>query len=192
MRSTKRFASLFLAMVLLCAVFAGCGGNNTAGNSTTGDDSEVIDDGRVWPVETDNPKVTLHQSTPPDGFPVTAVPDTLTIAQGGEPKTLFPLDGNEIPVMIACRPLYETLLLYNEFTGEFEGLLAERWEFIDDKTVRLYLRQGVKCHAGYEMTAEDVIWTAKVGAENPISTFLWSVFDLDNCKVDVSASAGDG
>ena len=181
MKALKRLTALFLALALFCTIFAGCNQANT--DDGANDSSGVVDDGRDWPVETDNPKVTLYKSTPPEDFPVTAVPDTLTIAQGGEPKTLFPFDGNEIPNMIACRPLYETLLLYNEFTGEFEGQLAESWEFIDDRTVRLYLREGVKCHAGYEMTADDVIWSAKIGAENPISTFLWSVFDLENCKV---------
>ena len=36
-----------------------------------------------YPDATDNPSVTAYISDAPNGFPVTAVPDTLTVAQGG-------------------------------------------------------------------------------------------------------------
>lgn len=40
-----------------------------------------------------------------------------------------------------------------------EPRLAEKWERIDDLTMRFHLRQGVKFHSGNEMTAKDVAWT---------------------------------
>lgn len=179
MSTTKKIVALLLALLMVGMLFAGCAKQETSEKPI----EETSSDGRVWPVETDNPKVTVLKSEPPKGFPVTATPDTLTIAQGGEPATLYPLEGNEIPNMIACRPLYETLLWYNEFTEEFEGRIAESWEFVDDCTVRLHIRPGVLCHAGYEMTAEDVLWTAQMGASMPRSSFVWASFDIDNCKV---------
>lgn len=41
----------------------------------------------------------------------------------------------------------------------FEPRLAERWERIDDLTMRFYLRKGVTFHSGNPFTAEDVRWT---------------------------------
>ena len=37
--------------------------------------------------------------------------------------------------------------------------LATEWRRIDDQTVELKLRQGVKFHNGDEMTAEDVVFS---------------------------------
>ncbi|HEY2870735.1 MAG TPA: ABC transporter substrate-binding protein, partial [Reyranella sp.] len=37
--------------------------------------------------------------------------------------------------------------------------LAESWKRIDDRTVELSLRKGVKFHNGDEMTSEDVVFT---------------------------------
>ncbi len=42
---------------------------------------------------------------------------------------------------------------------KFEPRLAERWERIDDLTMRFYLRKGVKFHSGNEFTAKDVKFT---------------------------------
>ena len=42
---------------------------------------------------------------------------------------------------------------------KFEGRLAEKWERIDDKTMRFHLRKGVTFHSGNPFTAADVAWT---------------------------------
>ncbi|MDO5377223.1 MAG: ABC transporter substrate-binding protein [Clostridia bacterium] len=136
-----------------------------------------------YPDATDNPNVVAYLSEAPKGVPVTAVADTLTVAQGGEPNTLYPQEGNQIPAIIAYHPLYETLVVYNQFTNEFEPGLAESWEMIDDTTIRIHLRQGVLCHAGYEMTAEDVLWTAQKGAASSVANYLWGQFDVDNFEI---------
>ena len=41
----------------------------------------------------------------------------------------------------------------------FEPRLAERWERIDDLTMRFHLRKGVKFHSGNPFTAKDVKFT---------------------------------
>ena len=135
------------------------------------------------PDAADNPSVTVYVSDAPRGFPVTATPDTLTVAKGGEPNSLYPQEGNQIPAIIAYRPLYETLLVYNNFTNQIDPGLAESYELIDDKTIRIHLRQGVLCHAGYEMTAEDVLWTAQKGTASPVAHYLWGEFDVENFEI---------
>ena len=41
----------------------------------------------------------------------------------------------------------------------FEPRLAEKWERIDDLTIRFHLRKGVKFHSGNNFTSKDVVWT---------------------------------
>ena len=56
--------------------------------------------------------------------------------------------------------LWEGLIGRN-WTGNLESVpgLATEWKRIDDKTVELKLRRGVKFHNGDELTAEDVAFT---------------------------------
>ncbi len=56
--------------------------------------------------------------------------------------------------------LWEGLIAKN-WRGSLEAVpgLATEWRRIDDRTVELKLRQGVKFHNGDEMTSEDVVFT---------------------------------
>lgn len=60
--------------------------------------------------------------------------------------------------------IYDRLINRN-YQGKLEPIpgLAESWRRIDDRTVELDLRKGVKFHNGDEMTAEDVVYS--FGAE---------------------------
>jgi len=61
---------------------------------------------------------------------------------------------NEVIVM---NNLYETLVRYDSVTGEFEPILAERYESsADGLTWTFHLRKGVLFHTGGEMDAEAV------------------------------------
>src|SRR5262249_24959973 len=44
-------------------------------------------------------------------------------------------------------------------TGEYKENLATAWQWVDDKTLELELRQGVKFHDGGEFDADDVVST---------------------------------
>src|SRR5882762_4965751 len=56
--------------------------------------------------------------------------------------------------------MFETLIMQN-LLGQLEAKpgLAESWRRIDERTVELSLRRGVKFHNGDEMTADDVVFT---------------------------------
>ncbi len=54
--------------------------------------------------------------------------------------------------------VFDPLVRYRQDMS-FEPRLAERWERIDDLTMRFYLRKGVKFHSGNAFTAKDVKFT---------------------------------
>jgi peptide/nickel transport system substrate-binding protein len=56
--------------------------------------------------------------------------------------------------------IYEGLIMRN-LLGQMESIpgLAESWNRINERTVELKLRKGVKFHNGDEMTADDVVFT---------------------------------
>lgn len=73
-----------------------------------------------------------------------------------EAVELDPHGSNDVPSSNVQRNIYETLVVRNFETGDLEPLLAESWEYIDDTTLQLKLRSGVKFHDGTDFNAEAV------------------------------------
>jgi peptide/nickel transport system substrate-binding protein len=72
---------------------------------------------------------------------------------------------------------YVELLIGRNLQGSLEQMpqLATSWHRIDDHTLEVSLRQGVKFHNGDELTAEDVVFT--FGPEHMFGTTLPSGMD---------------
>ena len=51
---------------------------------------------------------------------------------------------------------WDALLFRDPATLTFKPLLATAWRYVDDKTIELDIRQGVKFHNGDPLTADDV------------------------------------
>ena len=161
----KRWTCLLLALLLCLGAVTACGqggGHENAGNT-------AVDVNGEKPV--------------PEGLSVTAVEDTLTAAQTGEPQVLDPQNQNDQPSINVCWQIYETLVRRNSTTGEIEPLIAERWEQIDDLTIRFYIRQDIVDHLGNPFTAHDVYFTVERGCASVLKSYVWAPFDFDACKV---------
>ena len=61
--------------------------------------------------------------------------------------------------------VWDTLIYRDPKTNEYKGQLATAWKWIDDKTLELELRQGVKFHNGEEFDADDVVFTLNFVSE---------------------------
>lgn len=83
--------------------------------------------------------------------------DTITFAQGADPRGLDPAfvdDGESAKVM--CN-IYEGLLKYNKNSTDIEPCLATSWDISKDQTVyKFHLREGVKFHDGTPFNADAV------------------------------------
>jgi len=203
----KRKLSVAIVVLMIASVLLGCSssapgsqnsgqddvtdaaptagkGDTTTNISSSADASQSIYAGRGMDA-TINPNVTAYVSDPPQGMTDTAAGDgkTLTIAQGGEPNILYPQNQNIMATAVICQQIYEPLFRYNCFTDEYESLFAESWEQVDSTCLRINLRKGVKCHAGYEMTANDVLWTLTQGYESPMSNWIFGFFSPELSKV---------
>nr|WP_330396863.1 ABC transporter substrate-binding protein [Anaeromicrobium sediminis] len=83
------------------------------------------------------------------------VKDTLVVATSYDAKTLDPHTTNDIASSSVMAQIYENLLTLDD-NNELVGQLAEKWEKLDDKTYKFYLKKGVKFHNGEEFKASDV------------------------------------
>ena len=90
--------------------------------------------------------------------PASGEKDELLVAISAEPVTLDPADQNDSASSLAIRQLYDPLLIQDQEMNIGPGL-AESWEFTDDTTLVLKLREDVKFHNGDPLTSADVIYS---------------------------------
>jgi len=84
--------------------------------------------------------------------------ETLKLAYDADPVSLDPHEQLSGGTLQLSHMIFDPLVRWNQELG-FDARLAEKWERLDEKTVRFHLKKGVKFHSGNEMTALDVRWT---------------------------------
>nr|WP_242667345.1 ABC transporter substrate-binding protein [Parendozoicomonas haliclonae] len=88
----------------------------------------------------------------------TAQAATLKMALDADPVSLDPHEQLSGGTLQMSHLVFDPLVRWNKDLS-FDGRLAEKWERVDENTMRFHLRKGVKFHSGNEMTAADVKWT---------------------------------
>ena len=131
----------------------------------------------------------------------------LTVAVNGLPGSLESIEemGN-----VAVRITYSMFdsLIRRDFLADGSGRaaklvpgLAESWHRIDDRTLELKLREGVKFHNGEEMTSDDVVFSLNpgrgygynplIGAAKAFMMTLSHVEPVDKYTVRIVSKAPD-
>jgi len=162
----KNFKIMNLVLVL-CMVFvlAACSNNNATPDSaaTLSGANETESTSASAPVE---------PSTKTD----------LIIAISGEPTTLDPYAHSLYYGFIPATLIFDTLIAKDK-DGNYIPELATEWNFVDDTTLDLKLREGVTFQNGDPLTAEDVKFTLATAAASSFSGTLFASIDLDNTTV---------
>jgi peptide/nickel transport system substrate-binding protein len=84
----------------------------------------------------------------------------LRVAMSGYPPALEPVLFNHTATRRVAPQLFDTLTAFDHGRGmTLRPGLAERWERIDAKALRLVLRRGVTFHDGSPFTADDVAFS---------------------------------
>ena len=86
--------------------------------------------------------------------------ETLKMAYDSDPVTLDPHEQLSGGMLQLSHMAFDPLVRWDLNMG-IEPRLAEKWQRIDDLTMRFQLRKGVKFHSGNEMTAKDIEFTFK-------------------------------
>lgn len=192
----KKTLALVLAAVLLLGTLSACGSgnkpsndNNPASNSSSMNPSSPNAPASTGTelgatIETHDKVNSAHTNNTPDAnFPVTAVENTLTIALPSDPASLDIFQLSDSSATLVSKVHCEGLIRRNDATMEYEGVLAESWEYLDENTIRFHLRDNVYFHNGEKMTAEDVLFMYQRGNELPLQSSFYDMYDLEKCKV---------
>ncbi|MBP0048012.1 ABC transporter substrate-binding protein [Marinobacterium sp. AK62] len=91
---------------------------------------------------------------------------TLKMAYDADPVSLDPHEQLSGGTMQLSHMTFDPLVRWDKDLG-FEPRLAEKWERIDDLTMRFYLRKGVTFHSGNPFTAKDVAFTFERLRQSP-------------------------
>lgn len=128
--------------------------------------------------------------------PFSAWAETINIGLSSAAGNLDPVRSNSGPDFEVTRQIFDTLVVRNEKTGEYEPNLATSWELINDTTWRLKLRQGVTFHNGEPFNAAAVKFSMEryvnPNLKSPhagVLSFLDQVDVIDDYTVDVVTKA---
>lgn len=159
----KRILAMLLALVMIFALVA-CGGE--AGPDAPSPEKP----------NTDTPVTPPEDEGIKNVEAVIGVSDeTLIVGVGAEPVGLVDCINFNANVGAVTGSLYDTLVWYNSTTGKVEPMIAESWEWEDDCTVLLHLRQDVKDLKGNPITAEDVLFSMQNAKEHRAEASYYNV-----------------
>lgn len=85
--------------------------------------------------------------------------NSIRFAYDQVPENVDPYFNNVRIGVIIAQHVWDTLIYRDPNTNEYKGQLATAWRWVDDKTLDLDLRQGVKFHNGDAFGADDVVYT---------------------------------
>jgi peptide/nickel transport system substrate-binding protein len=98
--------------------------------------------------------------------------DTLRLAVDQPIRLIDSLQNPNPEANLVDRAVFDVLVGYDVKTKTYRSQLAESWKRVDDKTLEIKLRRGVKFSDGVEMTADDVIYSFQY-AMDPKHNFLF-------------------
>jgi peptide/nickel transport system substrate-binding protein len=127
-----------VVLLLLVSLLAACA---PATPSTTGD----------TPAQTSGASSETIAASPADE-------QTIVVALAQAPVALDPADHRSRESETVIRNMFDGLVTRDTRSG-VHLQLAEAMNWLDDTTLEIKLRQGVKFHNGQEMTADDVVYT---------------------------------
>lgn len=143
---------LFVSLILFSMVLSACVGA-TPGAQTTAEERIVRE--TVVVKETIVVTQELEKIVTPTAAPKR---QTIIVALSQAPTSLDPADHRSRQSETVIRNMFDGLVTRDNVSGVHMEL-AEEMNWVDDKTLEVKLRQGVKFHDGTEMTADDVVFT---------------------------------
>lgn len=165
----KKRALVTAAAVLSVAALTACGGKKEVSVATTTAETTAVT------------ADTIAESSTDGQAESTASTDTLRVILNSEPSNLDPHNNTRLTAWAVQEEVFDKLVTKDD-DGNIVPDLAIKWEQIDDKTTRFYLRDDVTFHDGTKLTADDVVFSLQRACEASGSKTFFIAFDAENIK----------
>lgn len=172
MKQSARILTLLLAALMAFSILSACG-SSTQEAAPTEEASEPADTAGAAEEPAEEP-------AEGGGTPANTSRDLIV----GTTSSTCAFD----PAMEYCdiggALVYDTLFVYDPDTGELEGRLAESWEYLDDTTLEIHLRDEVYFTNGEKLCADDVLFTLeRFITEGSRRANYFQAYDFDACEI---------
>ena len=105
----------------------------------------------------------------------------LVIGLAGEPTTLDPHAASLSSTNASVQgSIFGTLVEFDSSDNTFKPYMATSWEWIDDLTLEMKLREDLCSASGAKITADDVVFSLQRGGSNPALGNTYTYFDTAN------------
>lgn len=160
----KRWKKLTALMTAAAMVFAlaGCGGKDTGNSSVS--------------AETGTEAASNTAGGSGQGK------STVYVEAASDPGNYQPSTRNAGATQVFLLNVYEGLF-ERAYSGEYEPLLAESYEWTDDTHMTIKLHDNIVTHAGDPVKAEDALWSIQWAAESAEYSRHTTNIDFENTKV---------
>lgn len=172
MKTVKRILAMLL---VLCMMFAIVACSSDKGGADTDKDTGTQTGG-----SSDKGGSTSGGASTPSGGETTPSEEkdtTLIIGDVNAPNT-FDVTGRQYwhwETMV-----FDTLVFCDPDGNIIPGI-ADTWEYTDDLTLVLHLRDDVFCTNGEQIKASDCLWSLKFWGTNTSQASSFAAYDFDNC-----------
>ncbi len=169
MKKTKRMLAMMAAVMMTVTACGGAGSKPAATTAAAGGDAQTE---AASTGETKEHVENLARKT---------AEDTFTWALNAEPNNLDPQATTMVNSGMVQKLIFDTLITSNG-DGTYSPSLATEWEYTDDTTLVMTLRDDVVFHNGEKMTAEDVVFSIQRAATMPATLPYYKSFDEVNTR----------
>lgn len=189
----KSLVTCVSILIVMSILLSGCGnGNNSvdAGSTGAAEPSSAVETGAAAPetgsdaesgsagsTAAANPSVdtsgTYERKTDENSF---------VYGAAEEPTNLMPSECNLDSEVTIDKCIYDNLFILDS-DGDFTGVLAESWEYTDDYTLVIKLKDDIYFTNGAKLTSDDVLFTLEMLANSSIYNVSYTCVDFESTKL---------
>jgi len=188
----KRALAVVLALIMVFCLFAACGEKKTETKTESQSNTQTNTQTATQPSGGESGSTTSAtgvSTTTQSAVDLSTVEElhpsddaVLNVATNQEPEALTQPGHAYSAGMLAAQFFFEQLLFFDSDTNTPQPMLATEWEWVDDLTLRLKLREDVTSIAGDPFTAHDVVFTWNLNNETTALAGYYGMFDYENTK----------
>ena len=182
----KKLSIVLCAVLALCMLFSACG-NGGGGNKSNNQSASGSNPAASTP---DKPEpsggMDIVESTGDTTFDRKTEEGSFVYGSPEEPESLDPTVNKLVAGWSISSCVYDNILKMDADTGEIECVAAESYEFLDDGTLVVKLRDGLTFSNGTKATSDDILFTLeRLAVSSRFSTNYECVdFEKTTCPDD--------